>query len=74
MNSIAARKLKERMILADVSVQDVCRAAKISKPSFYRRMRGVSDFRQRDIAGIARLLKLTGDEVEDIFFSDEQNM
>lgn len=50
--------LMAKMVERDISVEDVCRACKFSKPSFYRKINGQSEFHQSEITAIKKLLNL----------------
>lgn len=42
----------------------------MSKESYYRKMRGESEFHRDEINGIAKVLGLDAQQVHDIFFND----
>lgn len=62
--------LKSKMVLAGKSPKDLCRAAGIGESTFYKKMRGISDFTKLEIEAIAREVGLNRSEVMDIFFPD----
>jgi len=62
--------LKSKMVLAGKSPKDLCRAAGIGESTFYKKLRGVSDFTKPEIEAIAREIGLNREEVMDIFFPD----
>lgn len=64
-----AMLLKAKIIESGKSVQEVCAAAGFCKSAFYRKMRGKSEFTQREISVIQRLLGLDVEKTAQIFFA-----
>ena len=62
--------LKSKMILAGKKPKDLCKAAGISESSFYKKLRGITDFTKPEIEAIAKEIGLNREEVMDIFFND----
>lgn len=42
----------------------------LSKSSFYKKLRGVHEFSQREISAITKVLKLNQEQMMDIFFTE----
>ena len=62
--------LKSKMILAGKKPKDLCKAGGFVESTFYKKMRGLSDFTKPEIEAIAKEIGLTRSEVMDIFFND----
>jgi hypothetical protein len=73
MNSNA---LKARLVLLGKTVDDIitelnCKKnVKLSRESFYRKMKGTSDFTRKEILALSELLVLTDNDIMDIFFNE----
>ncbi len=65
-----ARALKAKMILKDVSTEELCKATGMVPSTFYRKINCASEFTQGEISIIAHVLELSRDEVFAIFFAD----
>ena len=63
--------LRAKMLMQNVSVEQICDAIGISKVTFYRKIKGASQFTQGEISTIADMLKLSKDELCAIFFNPE---
>jgi predicted transcriptional regulator len=63
--------LKAKMAFYGVSVKDLCERTGIGLSAFYRKISGKTEFTQGEISGIARTLKLSQEELCDIFFNAE---
>lgn len=66
-------KLKSHMALKGISVNDLLnlineKGVKMSRNSFYRRMNKVHEFDRAEILAIVEILKLSEEEMLDIFF------
>lgn len=61
--------LKAKMILKGVTGKRMMDLLNISKPAYYRKINGSSEFRLGEIKLIKKELGLSNDEVWDIFFS-----
>ena len=44
---------------------------RMSKSAFYRKLKGASDFTRTEIRGIARVLKMTDEQILIIFFNSK---
>lgn len=62
--------LKSKMILAGKKPKELCKAAGFGESTFYKKLKGVSDFTKPEIEAIAREIGLTRSDVMDIFFND----
>lgn len=62
--------LKSKMVLAGKRPKDLCEAAGIGESTFYKKLKGISDFTKPEIEAIAKEIGLNRTEVMDIFFSD----
>lgn len=62
------KNLRIAMVREDVSVQQLCDRIGIGTTSYYRKLKGETEFTQSEIAAIARVLCLSRDEVFSIFF------
>lgn len=60
--------LLAKMLEHGITVEDVSKACEISISAFNRKANGRSQFKQKEIAAIMKLLELTTDEVARIFF------
>lgn len=69
--------LKARLTLIGKSVDDIVRdldakkGIKISRETFYRKLRGTSDFSRKEILALSELLDLTDSDTISIFFNDK---
>ncbi|MBF0793767.1 MULTISPECIES: BetR domain protein [Mammaliicoccus] len=66
-------KLKSHMALKGISVNELLnlineKGVKMSRNSFYRRMNKVHEFDRAEILAIVEILKLSEEEMLDIFF------
>lgn len=60
--------LLAKMLEHDKTIEDVSKACKISISALNRKANGRSQFKQKEIAAIMKLLELTTEEVARIFF------
>lgn len=65
------KTLRAKMLMQNISVPQICTAIGISKPTFYRKMRGASQFTQGEISTIADMLSLSKEELCAIFFDNK---
>lgn len=56
-------------VLKGKSVADIAQAIGTSTPTLYRKISGKSDFTRNEIALISKCLKISNDEMNEIFFS-----
>ena len=63
--------LRYFMAKKSVSAGSLSEALGIDPSTFSRKLNGHTEFVHGEIAGIARTLDLTGEQVVDIFFADE---
>lgn len=63
-----ARELKAQMILKDKTAEDLFTALGISKSAWYRKIAGVTQFTQGEIAGLRFELDLDDHQTAAIFF------
>ena len=64
-----AKNLKIALIREEVSAEQLCERAGISTTSYYRKIKGETEFTQGEIAAITEILHLSRDEVFSIFFN-----
>lgn len=62
------RELKAQMILKDKTAEDLFTALGISKSAWYRKIAGVTEFTQGEIAGLRLELELDDHQTATIFF------
>lgn len=68
--------LKARIMLHGVKIEDFVKeleeekGVKISRETFYRKLKGTSDFSRKEILAISELLKMSDLETMEIFFND----
>lgn len=73
MNSNA---LKARIMLLGKTIDDVVTElekkhhVKISRETFYRKLKGTSDFNRKEILALSELLNMSDSDTLDIFFND----
>lgn len=60
--------LRAKMCEAGTSVRELCEKCNISIPTFYRKIGGVSEFTQHEIATCIELLHLDMETTRRIFF------
>lgn len=60
-------KLQVKMLEENITVEEVCRACGFSKTAFYRKLNGQSEFTQREITAIKKLLNLDLETTGQIF-------
>lgn len=61
-------ELKAEVIRAGYSITSFAGALNLSRTAIYRKMRGVSEFKQSEIVKIKNVLNLTPEMVKTIFF------
>ena len=59
------------MVEHGYTVENLSNELNMSPATFWRKKSGQSDFYRKEIRTIRRLLKLTADDVDAIFFADE---
>lgn len=62
------KKLKAFMALNEITINELAKQMQISKSAIFRKLNGTSEFNQGEIAYMARILKLTPQDIYDIFF------
>lgn len=60
--------LLAKMLEHDKTAEELCDVCDISMSAFNRKANGRSQFKQKEIAAIMKLLELTTDDVARIFF------
>lgn len=65
-----ARLLKSKMVERGITEQELASNIGIDASTFYRKKSGLSDFNREEIKTIKRLLSLSADDVDRIFFED----
>ena len=63
--------LRARMALAGMSAKEMCDKTGIGTSAFYRKIAGRTEFTQREISAISRVLGLNHDELCEIFFTEK---
>ena len=65
-------KLLERIISSSgMTMVSIAEKSGILRETLYNKMRGSSEFKASEIAGLTRALKLTSEQRDAIFFADE---
>lgn len=65
-------KLLERIISnSGMTMVSIAEKSGILRETLYNKMRGSSEFKASEIAGLTRALKLTSEQRDAIFFADE---
>ena len=72
MNSNA---LKSRLVLLGITVDGLIKMleekeVKMSRETFYRKLKGTSDFNRKEILALSETLDMTDNDVMSIFFND----
>lgn len=62
--------LEMKMKEANISTEKAAKATQMDPATFYRKKIGDSDFYRREIQILRKLLNLTSEEVDSIFFDD----
>jgi hypothetical protein len=69
--------LKAKIILFGKTIDDIVneleekKGVKLSRETFYRKLRGTSDFSRKEILALSELLDMSDSETMDIFFNDK---
>ncbi len=61
--------LDYQMAVHHVGKSEICMELGITRSTFYRKRKGISEFNQSEIQKIMKLLGLTADEAANIFFN-----
>lgn len=67
------RELKAQMVRKDKSVDQLCSALGISRTAWFRKVGGVSQFTQGEIAELRLALDLDDHQTAEIFFNKEMS-
>ena len=68
-------KLLERIISnSGMTMVSIAEKSGILRETLYNKMRGSSEFKASEIAGLTRALKLTSEQRDAIFFADESEL
>ena len=67
------RELKAQMVRKDKTVDQLCTALGISRSAWFRKIAGVTEFTQGEIAGLRYELDLDDHQTAEIFFSPEMS-
>lgn len=62
--------LKAKMVLAGKTVKTLCEETGMAESTFYKKLRGVTEFTKPEIEMIAKSTKMTPDEMLKIFFGN----
>lgn len=65
------KNLRMALVREDMSAQQLCERTGISPTSYYRKIKGETEFTQGEIAAISEALNLSRDDVFSIFFDPE---
>ena len=65
-----ANELSAELARNNLSVPKAADAIGIGKKAFYSKMKGETEFKQSEIKGLKKLLNLTDERVNAIFFAD----
>ena len=63
-------KLKGRIVESNIPLQEILRVAGISESTYYNKMSGRTEFTQKEICGLSRILRLSKDDIMSIFFDE----
>lgn len=63
------RLLKSKMVLADITTKEIADATGLRREAIQKKLRGVTEFSLEQAQAVRKLLNLTDDEFEEIFFS-----
>ena len=63
--------LKQKILESGLKVTFIAKECGLSPQGFYNKRDGKTEFTQSEIIGLKKLLKLTSEEVEEIFFTIE---
>lgn len=63
-------KLKAKLVENDISVSQLAYKVGLNQATMYRRFNGGENFSIKEASEIARILNLSADELNDIFFSE----
>lgn len=63
------KKFRSVLILKGITYKNIAELLNINVTTLYRKLNGESDFYRNEIDIIAKYLKLTLEEVEEIFFA-----
>ena len=63
--------LEMKMKESNISNEDMSKYLKIDTSTFYRKKTGISDFSRKEIQKMKKILNLSFDEVDHIFFEEE---
>lgn len=66
-----AHALKAKMVLLNVTTDELCTELGISRSAFYRKISGKSEFTRDEIQKIIEVLSMSTKETLDIFFGQE---
>lgn len=69
MNS---NKLKAAAVLNGLQMRDIIRALDMADQTFYGKMNGKSEFKLSEIRTLRNVLRLTDQQVNEIFFEDPE--
>ena len=61
---------KATALLAGLNMKNIAEALGINTTTLYRKLNNESDFTRAEIQSLRKLLKITPQEVENIFFAD----
>lgn len=62
--------LKAEIARNNLSVPKLAKLIKLDKKTLYTRLNGGTNFKQEEIAGIAKVLNLSSEQIVSIFFAD----
>ena len=66
-----ALKLKARIMVEGLTIDDVCARLQISRAAWFRKIGGTTQFTLREVAILREMLKLDEGMLEEIFFERE---
>ncbi len=62
--------LKAEIARNNLSVPKLAKLIRLDKKTLYTRLNGKTDFKQEEIANIAKILNLSSEQIVSIFFAD----
>ncbi len=70
VNEKVKEAITEAICKSGMSIEDLCKAAKLNPIRFQAAMAGESEFNRKDIISISSALNLKDNEIRSIFFPD----
>jgi len=65
-----ANLLKSKMVLKEMTTEAISKEMDITKSTFYKKLRGTTEFTRAEILTIAKVLELRDKDIMNIFFEN----